>query len=354
MAPEAINKIKDRNTIKAVVEKLKREGKRIGYTSGVFDILHVGHVTYLEKAKLECDVLIVGVNSDSSVRSNKGERRPIIGENERVVLLGALGCVDFVFVFSETNNNKNIETLKPDVYFKASDYEKATLSSAKIVESYGGKVSLLPYVEGQSTSGIINTVISRYHPANAEALKVAPTEFRPAVFLDRDGTINELIEYLHEPTKMKLISGVSKALRGIQDAGYRLVIVTNQPGIGMGYFSKEDFFLVNKELLSQLSQAGVLIDKILYCPHSKADKCSCRKPNTALIDRAKEDLNLDLEKSFVVGDMTGDIQLGKNVGCKTVLVKTGQGGKDSNFDVKPDYVADDLLAASQIILGKKL
>lgn len=102
-----------------------------------------------------------------------------------------------------------------------------------------------------------------------------------------------------------------------------LIVVTNQPGIGLGYFTREDFFAVNQVMIKQAGAAGALINAIYFCPHGQAAGCRCRKPGTELIERAVKDHNIDLAKSFMVGDQTSDIQLGKNAGCKTVLVRTG-------------------------------
>ena len=111
------------NVLEQVSEE-KKTKKLVGYTSGVFDLLHAGHVDYLSKAKQLCDILVVGVNSDSSVKSLKGELRPINSEGDRAEVVAALSSIDHVFVFSDSNNNKNIELLKPDLYIKAGDYKE--------------------------------------------------------------------------------------------------------------------------------------------------------------------------------------------------------------------------------------
>ena len=171
----------------------------------------------------------------------------------------------------------------------------------------------------------------------------------PAIFLDRDGTINESVEYLHEPHKLKLFPGAVEAIRRFKQLGYRVVVVTNQAGIGLGYFTKEDFFAVNRELLKSLGQAGVYLDRVYFCPHSQADNCPCRKPKVGLGLRAAKDLNLDLASSVMVGDMTGDIKFGKDLGCKSILVQTGSAGKDGLFSVAPDYSVADLGAAAELV-----
>ncbi len=344
------NKIISRSEAIKIISLAKQAGKKIGFTSGVFDLLHKGHVDYLIKAKAECDLLFLGLNSDASVRKNKGDLRPIVSEKDRAAVIAALLSVDYVFIFDEKNNNENIGVLKPDFYIKASDYGKEKLSSAPLVEKYGGTIILIPMIKGQSSSNIIDRIVLAY---GLPAITAPPKDFAfplgKAAFIDRDGTINKEVDYLCDPEKFELLPNVIEGMKELESQGYRIVIVTNQPGIGLGYYEKSDFFKVNTRLLKAAGEAGVKISKIYYCPHSKADGCNCRKPAQGMILRAKEELNLDIEKSVFIGDMTSDIETGKRAGCKTVLMKTGKAGKDGLYDVKSDYVAGDLLKAAKQI-----
>ena len=332
-----------REEARGLRDNYRQAGQTVGFTSGVFDILHAGHVEYLERAAQIVDVLFVGVNSDSSVKSNKGDFRPINQQVQRSEVVGSLKSVAHVFIFDELNNNVNIEVLKPDVYIKAGDYTADKLTSKHIVESYGGRVEILPFKEGHSTTSIIEKIavgaITKEGPS-------CPRKRAPAVFVDRDGTINEHVEYLSEPSRFVEIPQSFVALKRLKDLGYRIVVVTNQPGIGLGYFSKEDFYAVNREMMRQATAQGASIDKIYFCPHSKAEKCPCRKPEPHFLKRAADELNVDLSASFVIGDMTSDVQLGKNAGCRSILVQTGRGGDDSLFKVEADCVAKDLADAA--------
>jgi D-glycero-D-manno-heptose 1,7-bisphosphate phosphatase len=340
----------NREEIKKQIISWQSEGLKVGFTSGTFDLLHFGHITYLTEAKNRCDKLVVAVNSDSSVRKYKSELRPIVFEKSRLAVIKGLKPVDAAFIFNETNNNKNINELKPDVYIKAGDYDISKLSSAPLVQSYGGSIEIIKFEDGFSSSDIIDRVLD-VHGAqiNTSPVNVA-YEKKPAIFFDRDGTLNEHVEYLHEPEKFKLIEGAAEALKNSTENGFKNIIVTNQAGIGLGYFTKEDFYRVNRELFKAVSKEGAFIDKIYFSPHSKSDDTNCRKPNIGMIERAVADLNIDLENSFVVGDMTGDIQLAKNAGCKSVLVKTGKGGEDGVFEVTPDFAAKDVKEAVEIIV----
>ncbi len=125
-------------------------------------------------------------------------------------------------------------------------------------------------------------------------------------------------------------------MRSFKAAGYYIILVTNQPGIGFGYFTRNDFFAVNARMLRLLSAEGAMVDKIYFCPHNEAEGCSCRKPGTGLFERACTDLPILKERSWMVGDMTGDIQAAKNFGIKGALVSTGKAGSDARYAIEPD------------------
>lgn len=346
-----MSKIKTRDEVVAICNDLRATGGiRVGFTSGTFDILHAGHLRSLEEGKKRCDLLVVGVNSDSSVKLYKGPSRPIIGEIERASLIAALECVDFVFLFTERNTNESVRELRPDLYIKGGDYvSEDKLTSAPIVRGYGGEVLLVPPVPGSSTTAIIDKIIETHYTTITQSIDLPPYEKGPAVFLDRDGTIIEHVDYLHEAERVSFLPGVFPALQRMRELGYRLIIVTNQPGIGTGYFTKDDFFRVNKKFLTEAHHAGVRFDRILFCPHSVGDNCSCRKPGAALLLRVEEELNLDMSRSFMIGDMTTDVEAGARAGCRTILLRSGFGGSDKRSSASPDYVVDNLSAAADII-----
>ena len=155
-------KIKTRKELLRIIKDLKAKGKRIVFTNGCFDLLHIGHVRYLEKARALGDVLVVGVNSDSSVRKLKGPKRPILPEEERVGILSGLGCVDYITVFREIDPLKLITSLRPDVLVKGGDWTKEQTVGKEVVERSGGEVFIIPFVEGASTSNLIETILGRY------------------------------------------------------------------------------------------------------------------------------------------------------------------------------------------------
>ncbi len=159
-------KIKEREELRHIVESLKSDGKKIVFTNGCFDILHVGHVRYLEMAKSLGDVLIVGINSDRSVRAIKGPFRPILPEQERAEIIAGLGCTDYVTIFDEETPYELISTITPHILVKGGDWTKETTVGKEVVEREGGEVIILPLVEGASTTNIINTILKRYEKRN--------------------------------------------------------------------------------------------------------------------------------------------------------------------------------------------
>jgi D-beta-D-heptose 7-phosphate kinase/D-beta-D-heptose 1-phosphate adenosyltransferase len=155
-------KIKVKKELKRIVEDLKSKGKRIVFTNGCFDLLHVGHIRYLEKAKTLGDVLVVGVNSDRSVRNLKGPHRPILPEEERAEILSGLESVNYITVFDEPTPLELISSLQPHILVKGGDWTKETTVGKEVVERLGGEVVILPFIEGSSTSNLIETILKRY------------------------------------------------------------------------------------------------------------------------------------------------------------------------------------------------
>ena len=155
-------KIKERKTLLRIIKGLKAKGKRIVFTNGCFDLLHIGHIRYLEEAKTLGDVLVVGVNSDSSVRKLKGPKRPILPEEERTETLSGLGCVDYITLFDEIDPLKLITSLQPNVLVKGGDWTKEQTVGREVVERSGGEVVILPFVQGASTSNLINIILKKY------------------------------------------------------------------------------------------------------------------------------------------------------------------------------------------------
>lgn len=178
---------------------------------------------------------------------------------------------------------------------------------------------------------------------------------RPAVFLDRDGTITEEVGYLNHISRFRMLSGVAVAIRRLNEAQMPVVVVTNQSGVGRGYFPESLVREVHERMISELAAEGARLDGVYYCPHVGADGCQCRKPRTGMLERAAAELRLDLKKSFVVGDRGGDVELARRAGSRSVFVRTGFGEGElawhaANWPQQPDFVAKDLTEAANWIL----
>ena len=157
-----MKKILSWEALKIEVERRRRQGEKIAFTNGCFDILHVGHVRYLREARKKGDLLILAINSDVSVRTIKGERRPLLPEDERAEVVASLEVVDYVTLFDETTPLRLIEYLRPDVLVKGGDWKEETVVGRDAVRSWGGEVVLVPVVEGASTTNIIEKVLRVY------------------------------------------------------------------------------------------------------------------------------------------------------------------------------------------------
>ncbi len=179
-----------------------------------------------------------------------------------------------------------------------------------------------------------------------------------AVFLDRDGTIIEDAGYLGERDKIKFLPRVSKAIKLLNENGFKVIVITNQAGVARGYFTEETVKEINKYIQESLAKQGALIDKTYYCPHhiegtveEYMKECHCRKPNPGMIEKAVCEFDIDLKNSFVIGDKTSDIEAGRRAGCKTILL-TGEDPPNNGKEIAliSDHVAPDLYEAAKWLL----
>lgn len=178
-----------------------------------------------------------------------------------------------------------------------------------------------------------------------------------AVFLDRDGTINEDPGYLSKTEDFVFLPQGIEGLKILQELGYALVVVTNQSGIARGYFTLDDLEKVHDHMTKGLEEQGVKLDGIYYCPHHPekglpqyVEKCLCRKPGWALLERAAQELDLDLANSYMIGDKLSDLGAGWGAGCQSILVLTGEGektlAKKANWPKQPVLIAENLYQAA--------
>lgn len=181
---------------------------------------------------------------------------------------------------------------------------------------------------------------------------------RPAVFLDRDGTINVERNYLHRPADMELIAGVPEAIARLNAAGLLVVVVTNQAGIARGYYTEADMHALHAHLSALLAACGGRLDAIYFCPHHPefTGACACRKPAAGMLLAAGRDHGIDMGRSWLIGDSAGDIGAGRAAGCRTILVRTGYGAAlerslRADDEGRPDLVVDALPDAVDYLLS---
>ncbi|OGP92362.1 MAG: D,D-heptose 1,7-bisphosphate phosphatase [Deltaproteobacteria bacterium RBG_16_48_10] len=186
-----------------------------------------------------------------------------------------------------------------------------------------------------------------------------------AVFMDRDGTINEEVGYVNHLERFVLLPGVGEAIRLLNQHGLKTVIITNQSGVARGYFPESLIHLVHQRMQEFLKREGAYLDGIYYCPHHPdvgsppyRQKCRCRKPETGLVDEASKSLDLDCSKSYMIGDRGNDLEFAHRIGARGILVLTGYGKGEweycqNRWKVKPEYVAQDLYEAAQWILRQE-
>jgi rfaE bifunctional protein nucleotidyltransferase chain/domain len=330
-------KILSHSETDAWVARERAAGRRIGFTCGSFDVLHAGHVQYLEEARRLCDRLLVAVNSDESIRRYKSPLRPVNPESQRMYVIAGLESVDAVTRLDDDRPLPLIERWKPDLYIKGGDYAVDSLRSGEAVRAYGGRVEVIRPEFDTSTTRLFERIALL--EAHAAPLAAPAHDWRGLVLLDRDGTLIRNVTFLRDPAKVELLPGVAEGLKALQNAGLALAIVSNQQGIGLGYFTVQDFIEVNQALFRWLGPHGIKIARVYFCPHSLADDCSCRKPGTAMIDRARRDFNVPAERTFVIGDTAADAEAATAAGCHAFTVGA------TGFEPAAEWVLSQLNSA---------
>lgn len=187
---------------------------------------------------------------------------------------------------------------------------------------------------------------------------------RPALFMDRDGTVSEEVGYVNHPSRFRLFPYSAEAIKLLNDNGWLAILVTNQAGVARGYFSEDVIVQVHERLRRDLEKASAKLDAIYYCAHHPSVgeppyrlDCDCRKPKTGLIERASTDFEIDLKRSWMVGDRYGDIELARNAGLHSAFVLSGYGRGEweyqrDSWKLEPEVVADTLLDVARIIIER--
>ena len=179
-----------------------------------------------------------------------------------------------------------------------------------------------------------------------------------AVFLDRDGTINVDVHYLGDPAKFKIYPGVAQGVKRLQDAGFLIIVITNQSGIARGYYGLGTLGAIHRQMREELGATGVKVNGIYFCPHHPDDGCQCRKPGTGMLEQAIAEYDIDAARSYMLGDKPKDAGAGQNVGAMGILIpepneRDALMKERKNWVAEPDYLADDFTDAVNWILQQE-
>jgi rfaE bifunctional protein nucleotidyltransferase chain/domain len=329
-----------------LADRLTRLPRPLVMTNGVFDVLHRGHVSYLHRAAELGASLLVAVNTDASARMlGKGPDRPLNAAEDRAYVLAGLDSVDLVTFFNTRTPVELIRAIRPDIYVKGGDYDMETLEETRVVRSWGGRSVAIPFVDGFSTTALVQRIRQPAQPA-----------LRKAAFLDRDGVINKDKAYVHRWEDFEFVPGAIEGMRRLQQAGYALVIVTNQSGLARGYYTEAQYQALTSALREKLSRQGVQLDGVYHCPHHPqgsvphlAIDCDCRKPAPGMVLQAARELNLSLSDSLLIGDKPGDIEAARTAGVgRAYLVQSDNPESDADHAMADGHFASLLDCTTQL------
>lgn len=326
-----------------LAERLSKLSRPLVMTNGVFDVLHRGHVSYLQRAMEMGGSLLVAVNTDQSARmQGKGPDRPLNSELDRAYVLAGLASVDVVTFFDTRTPVELIQAIKPDIYVKGGDYDMETLEETWVVRSWGGQAVAIPFVDGFSTTALVQRIRK---------------PLRKAVFLDRDGVINKDKAYVSRWEDFEFVAGAIEGMRLLQGAGYALVVVTNQSGLARGYYSEAQYHALTQHMLAALKQEGVDLAGVYHCPHHPKGvvqelsiSCDCRKPAPGLLLQTARELNLSLQDSLLIGDKPSDIQAARAAGVGKAYAVSSDNSESASEPLRADGHFDNLLACAQYLL----
>ncbi len=324
-----------------LARQYQAEGKVVGCISGSFDVMTAIHFKALEERSKKCDVFFVLLNSDNSVRSYKGKAKPILNESERSYMLVQSPFVAHVVIFNELTPVVVLEQLRPDVYLNVGEWGQECVEKP-VVEKHGGKVVMFDFDEPETWCKSTTQLIKRIQ--TSEAMQVGK-----AIFLDRDGVLNENKNgYLYRFEDIEWKPYVVSSLKAFAKAGYKLIIITNQSGIARGYYTEKQMHTLHRKMKTYLKEQGVVIDAVYHCPHGPTDGCSCRKPGIGMLLQAATEQNLNLSKSWFIGDSDTDIIAGRHANVHTVYI--GNETEYPEHTLRPNHFVTNLKEAQKRIL----
>lgn len=320
--------------------------KPVVFTNGVFDVLHRGHVNYLHEARALGGSLVVAVNSDASARMlGKGPDRPLNKAEDRAAVLAGLASVSLVTFFDERTPVELIKEVRPDLYVKGGDYDMETLEETRVVRSWGGDAVAISFVDGYSTTSLVKRI------------RAGESAGRKAAFLDRDGVINLDRAYVHRWDEFEFVPGAVEAMRRLREAGYTLVVVTNQSGLARGMYTEAQYQALTAQMRQALAEAGAEVAGVYHCPHHPKGKvpelavdCDCRKPEPGMILQAAKDLGLSLADSIMVGDKPSDIRAARAAGVGKAYIVSSDNEESTGDLAGADAAYADLRSCVDALL----
>jgi rfaE bifunctional protein nucleotidyltransferase chain/domain len=324
--------------------------KPVVFTNGVFDVLHRGHVNYLHEARKLGGSLVLAVNADASARMlGKGPDRPLNKAEDRAAVLAGLASVSLVTFFDERTPVELIKEVRPDIYVKGGDYDMETLEETRVVRGWGGESIAIPFVDGYSTTSLVKRI--RAGDGSGAG--------RKAAFLDRDGVINVDKAYVHTWDEFEFAPGAVEAMKALKDAGYALVVITNQSGIARGKYTEAQYQALTEQLKAYLAQAGAAVEAVYHCPHHPSGKvaefakeCDCRKPEPGMILQAAKELGLSLADSILVGDKPSDIEAARKAGVGKAYIVQSDNEESTGELCGADAAHADLKACVDALLTR--
>jgi len=294
-------KIVSRDALSKIVQDLKQRGSTIVTTNGSFDLLHIGHVTMLQEAKSLGDVLIVGMNSDASVRRYKGKYRPICPQKHRTNMLAALECTDYITIFDESTPIEFLKIVQPDIHVNSPEHGYECIER-EVVEQHGGRIHLARLIEGMSTTQLVQRILDASSHEPGQAIFLNPADL------------------MHENQE-----DIQNTLKQFQKMGFQLFILEHL-----------ELSIVN----CQLSIVNYQLNPPL------------RGVSPQNIEKTADDYNISLAKSFVISSEMKDIQMGRQVNCKTILLKKlarHAEKKNSISCTGPHYTVENFLDAVNLL-----
>jgi D-glycero-beta-D-manno-heptose 1-phosphate adenylyltransferase len=316
-----------------IVHNLRQRGATIVSTNGSFDLLHLGHVTMLREAKSLGDVLIVGLNSDQSVRRYKGRHRPICPQAHRAAMLAALECTDYITIFDDLTPLKLLHLIQPDIHVNSPEHGKDCIER-EVVEHYGGRIHLARLIEGLSTTQLIGRILQAARHQAGRGLFV---NARDLIKVERTAGRSRLQWQADEST----LADFGR----LTAADFQLFLFADHADLDVSPSAEDDLRTAYQQVPQEFCQHGVTLSNVSL-------RFRASQPDTALLEDTIGEADISLAQSVIISSNPADIRLGRAVNCKTILLAPPAPRPDQHSPAPgPHHVVDSLHAAIALLLG---